>query len=248
MVSWVVGWLAAMVAALITMPAADAIAIESVQPLATHTYDSPPAPTADAYTHYDRGPPSVLVDLHRHGAGGPGPRGTSARADGVVTATTYTYDSSAELVLVEHRVGLQALKPRTTTGGEGLILGGAASALHSAGVAGEVAAEVAANTVRTFGSHSADDLLQAGLRQDRNGLTAVGRALQKHGGRPGSAYPSVPGAQLNSTGEQILQRIVTNSRTAVQTYKHPNFGGVIDLRLPDVGARFSSAGDFIGFL
>jgi hypothetical protein len=136
MVRRVVGWLAAMVAALITMPAADAIAIESVQPLATHTYDSPPAPTADAYTHYDdRGPPSVLVDLHRHGAGGPGPRGTSAQADGVVTATTYTYDSSAELVLVEHRVGLQALKPRTTTGVEGLILGGAASALHSAGVA-----------------------------------------------------------------------------------------------------------------
>lgn len=143
MVRCIVGWLVAIVAALITMPAADAIAIESVRPPpVTHTYDSPPAPTADAYTHYDRGPPSVRVDVHRHGAGGPGSRGTLASADGA--ATTYTYDSSGQLVSVAHSVALEALKPRTTTGGDGLVLSGAVSSFP----VGLVAAKTESGLIR----------------------------------------------------------------------------------------------------
>ena len=43
------------------------------------------------------------------------------------------------------------------------------------------------------GARSIDDLLRAGQRADRNGLTAAGRGLQKHGDRVGSVFPSQPG-------------------------------------------------------
>lgn len=163
--------------------------------------------------------------------------GTTASASAVGVAETRV---GASNVVVEPLVG----PPEHITAGQ--QLGEAANRVISA-----VATGVAANTARTFGAHSADDLLQAGLRTDRNGLTGVGRALQKHANRLNSAYPQVAGRDLNASGQQVLERILRDPRTATQSYKHPNpnyGGGVLDLRLPDVGARFSSAGDFIGFL
>lgn len=133
----------------------------------------------------------------------------------------------------------------------GLFAGGGEAAAGGAFVRSPGLVARAASTVRVFGAHSADDLLRAGLRSDRNGLTAVGRALQKHANRPNSSYPRVAWGDLNATGQQVLERILADPRTAMQSYKHPNptYGGsVLDLRLPDIGARFSSAGDFIGFL
>ncbi|MGL4297723.1 MAG: EndoU domain-containing protein [Candidatus Neomicrothrix subdominans] len=59
---------------------------------AAYVYDVPPALTADAHTHYDdRGPPSARVDPRRHHANDLVPSGSSARADGVSTATNFTY-------------------------------------------------------------------------------------------------------------------------------------------------------------
>jgi len=85
---------------------------------------------------------------------------------------------------------------------------------------------------------------------DKSGeLTRAGRALQKHGSRPGSAFPSPKGnpEQLNEAGQKILDRITNspNSRIAPETNR---FGGVDMFHEGGQGARFDSAGTFKGFL
>jgi hypothetical protein len=62
------------------------------------------------------------------------------------------------------------------------------------------------------------------------------------------SYPKVPGSQLNSAGQDVLDDILTNPRTAERSYVHPNFGPVREFLLPDMGARFEEFGRLIGFL
>lgn len=97
-----------------------------------------------------------------------------------------------------------------------------------------------------FGGHSGDDLSRAAAQLDRNGLTFAGRALQKHGDRPGSAFPRATGtsAQKNTQGQQVVDGILTNpdSRVIVR-------GDRIDIYAPDgLGVRFYPDGNFKGLL
>jgi hypothetical protein len=54
--------------------------------------------------------------------------------------------------------------------------------------------------------------LKAGNALDKEGFTAVGRALQKHGSRTGSIFPKDSGnpAAINAQGEAVLNKILTN--------------------------------------
>ncbi|MDP9074422.1 MAG: Hint domain-containing protein [Actinomycetota bacterium] len=88
-----------------------------------------------------------------------------------------------------------------------------------------------------------DTLSQSGETPDRNGFTQAGRAFQKHFFRPGSTFapPTAAGflgdtqapAVLNPLGQSALDDILTDPRTAIQSY-----GNTADYRLPWGGARF----------
>jgi hypothetical protein len=112
-----------------------------------------------------------------------------------------------------------------------------------------LAAGVAAEEVGTVAPRSLDALSQQGAQLDRNGLTQAGRSLQKHANRPGNTvYPKVPGGELNSAGQNVLDDILTNPLTAERSNVHPSFGPVREFLLPDMGARFEEFGRLIGFL
>ncbi|MFA5306768.1 MAG: hypothetical protein WC365_04940 [Candidatus Babeliales bacterium] len=97
-----------------------------------------------------------------------------------------------------------------------------------------------------------DKLLKAGNTLDRGGLTAAGRALQKHGSRQGSVFPKATGntKAINTQGETILKEILTNPNTAPVIRHHARFGDILEYKTSEgKGARFSSNGEtFIGFI
>jgi RHS repeat-associated protein len=96
-----------------------------------------------------------------------------------------------------------------------------------------------------------DELSRAGGAPDKGGLTAAGRALQKHGSRPGSAFPATSGppAQINAAGQDVLDDILTTPGSTTTTRNHPRFGDVTEVRDPSGrGARFDSSGRMIGLL
>jgi hypothetical protein len=63
---------------------------------------------------------------------------------------------------------------------------------------------------------SLDKLSKAGQVMDRSGLTKAGRALDKHGGRPGSVFPKAVGnpASKNAQGQFHLNDILTDPKGA----------------------------------
>ena len=96
-----------------------------------------------------------------------------------------------------------------------------------------------------------DELRQAARAPDKGDLSAAGRALQKHGGRPGSAYPAAKGppAEINKAGEAVVDEILTNKASTTTTRHHARFGDVIEVRAPDGrGVRYDAGGKLIGFL
>ncbi|RQF75807.1 two-partner secretion system putative hemagglutinin TpsA2 [Pseudomonas aeruginosa] len=98
---------------------------------------------------------------------------------------------------------------------------------------------------------SVDELSQAAATADRGGLTAAGRALQKHGGREGSAFPAAKGNPLsiNQQGQHVVDDILTTPGSTMTTRHHARFGEVTEVRAPDGrGLRYGSDGKFIGFL
>ena len=93
--------------------------------------------------------------------------------------------------------------------------------------------------------------LRSATTAGRGGVTPAGRALQKHAARPGSAFAGLASAgnaaQNARAGEAALRDIL--GRGNVFSYRHQVFGDVVDVKIPNGrGARFSAAGDFIGFL
>jgi hypothetical protein len=128
-----------------------------------------------------------------------------------------------------------------------LPLGDAAKLLRR----GDELAEAAARAGRAGRALSVDDLSRAAAAPDRGGLTAAGRALQKHGGRDGSAFPAARGNpnQINGAGQKIVDDILTNPGSTTTTRHHARFGDVIEIRAPDGrGLRYDADGKFIGFL
>ena len=90
------------------------------------------------------------------------------------------------------------------------------------------------------------DLSKSAGAIDRNGLTVAGRALQKHGAREGSAFPSVSGHEaLNKIGQRIVDSILKSPGLR----RDPNRYGGFDYFAPDGrGLRYGKDGRFIGFL
>lgn len=106
-----------------------------------------------------------------------------------------------------------------------------------------------------LGGKSIGDLSDAAKvpdSSDKSGeLSAAGRALQKHGGRDDSAFPSAKGnpAAINDQGQQIVDGILNNPDSTVTQRNTGRFGNVIDITAPNgLGVRYSADGKFIGFL
>lgn len=107
----------------------------------------------------------------------------------------------------------------------------------------------------TLTGKNIDDLSSAGALldpADKSGqLSLAGRALQKHGSREGSAFPSVKGSpsEINAQGQKIAQDILSNPASTI-TYKNTGrFGKVMDIVAPDGrGLRYDANGKFIGLL
>jgi hypothetical protein len=62
-------------------------------------------------------------------------------------------------------------------------------------------------------SDTVEAMSKAANTADRGGLSAAGRALQKHGNREGSAFPSPQGntSLINQQGQQVVEEILNNS-------------------------------------
>lgn len=78
-------------------------------------------------------------------------------------------------------------------------------------------------------------------------MTKAGRALDKHGGRPGSIFPKPVGNihNRNVQGRFHLDDILTHPESVTVSNR---FGGQ-DIYVPDGrGIRFDSENNFMGFL
>lgn len=96
------------------------------------------------------------------------------------------------------------------------------------------------------GGFSNSELESSANAIDRNGLSRAGRALQKHGDRPGSVFPrSVGSAQArNAQGLDQVNAILNDpNRTVDVLDKVINIYGS-----NGAGVRYSVGGDFMGFL
>ena len=97
------------------------------------------------------------------------------------------------------------------------------------------------------------ELLIAGNQIDKGGeLTKAGRALEKHGSRPGSIYPRATGnvANKNALGNKILESILKDPNAISVIRHHAMYGDILEIKIPGgMGARFTADGSrFIGFL
>jgi streptogramin lyase len=93
--------------------------------------------------------------------------------------------------------------------------------------------------------------LAAAVEPQKGGVTPVGRALQKHAARPGSAFTGATGNAQNNTarGRQYLEAVLDHPESVVTNQEHPVFGKVVKVRTPDgQGVWFKESGEFIGFL
>ncbi len=102
------------------------------------------------------------------------------------------------------------------------------------------------------GAYNPKDLLRIAKALDRGGLTKIGRALQKHGSRPGSRFPQAVGnpASINAQGEKVLSNILNNPGSKATVRHTGRFGDVLEVVAPNgQGARFSKDGkEFLGLI
>ena len=83
------------------------------------------------------------------------------------------------------------------------------------------------------------------------GLTRAGGALDKHGNRPGSVFPTAKGNPMskNAQGQYHLDDILTHPKSITKQHYRPKYGNVTDIGMPgDRGARFSESSEFLMFL
>ncbi len=93
--------------------------------------------------------------------------------------------------------------------------------------------------------------IKAGNEVGKNGLTAAGRNLQKHGSRAGSVFPKAIGnvEQINAQGNKVLNSIINHPNVSIINRHHARFGNIMEYKTPIGGARFSADGkSFIGFI
>jgi len=93
-----------------------------------------------------------------------------------------------------------------------------------------------------------DALSRSGMRPDKGKLTRAGREYQKHMSR--GDLPVVSGKELDSTGQNLLDDILTSPNTVSSSVTSGNFAGGTRYIMPDAGggrgfgATFDANGDF----
>ncbi len=123
------------------------------------------------------------------------------------------------------------------------------TALHSTATAPPIP------NVRKFGGRTVTELSSAANSIDPTDkgrqLTKAGRALQKHSGRPGSAFSVANGGPsvINAQGRSIVDSILNNPASHFTQRNDSRYGHITDIVAPDGrGLRFSAKGELIGFL
>nr|WP_078531139.1 polymorphic toxin-type HINT domain-containing protein [Streptomyces sp. PsTaAH-124] len=93
-----------------------------------------------------------------------------------------------------------------------------------------------------------DALSQSGMRPAKGKTTHAGREYQKHMNR--GDLPVVPGKELKTAGQDLLDDILTNPKTATSAVNSGNFAGGRRYIMPDpaggrgIGATFDANGQF----
>lgn len=88
---------------------------------------------------------------------------------------------------------------------------------------------------------------------DKGGkYTYAGRALEKHS-EPAGTFPRPSGTlnpeNWNKAGQEVVDGILTNPESSFMSYKHPNYGRILDVREPSGrGIRYNQDGSFKGLL
>ncbi|MEV6947325.1 RICIN domain-containing protein [Streptomyces sp. NPDC051172] len=93
-----------------------------------------------------------------------------------------------------------------------------------------------------------DALSQSGMRPAKGKTTHAGREYQKHMNR--GDLPVVPGKELKTAGQDLLDDILTNPQTSTSAVNSGNFAGGTRYIMPDpaggrgIGATFDANGQF----
>lgn len=105
------------------------------------------------------------------------------------------------------------------------------------------------------GPRSSFEALSRSAADDLNdeGLSVAGRALQKHGGRPGGSLPTPTGnpTAISQQAQQIVEGVLQHpNRTRTMFFNKRLGEDVVDIRIPGgVGVRYTrEQGRFVGFL
>jgi filamentous hemagglutinin len=111
------------------------------------------------------------------------------------------------------------------------------------------------NSTDKIGKWSVDELSDGAKHTDpaskKGDLTLAGRALQKHGSRPGSAFPSAKGnpSTINEQGQKIVDSILNDPNKTVIQSNTGRYGQVTDIFSSNgQGLRYDAQGKLIGFL
>jgi len=110
-------------------------------------------------------------------------------------------------------------------------------------------------TREQIGKWSIDELSDGAKHIDpaskKGDLTLAGRALQKHGSREGSAFPSAKGnpSAINEQGQKIVDSILNDPNKSVVQSNTGRYGQVTDIiSSSGRGLRYDAQGKLIGFL
>ncbi|MGV7960722.1 VENN motif pre-toxin domain-containing protein [Photorhabdus tasmaniensis] len=106
-----------------------------------------------------------------------------------------------------------------------------------------------------IGKWSVDELSNGAKYTDpaskKGDLTLAGRALQKHGSRPGSIFPEAKGnpSTINEQGQKIVDSILNDPNKTVIQSNTGRYGQVTDvISSSGRGLRYDAQGRLIGFL
>ncbi|WP_315710637.1 VENN motif pre-toxin domain-containing protein [Brenneria uluponensis] len=110
-------------------------------------------------------------------------------------------------------------------------------------------------TDNQIGKWSIDELSDGAKHIDpaskKGDLTLAGRALQKHGSREGSSFPSAKGnpSAINEQGQKIVDSILNDPNKSVVRSNTGRYGQVTDvISSSGRGLRYDAQGKLIGFL
>ena len=115
----------------------------------------------------------------------------------------------------------------------------------------KAAAEEIAGLLPALSASTRSAVLTSANRTLGSGVTAAGRALQKHAARAGSWLANAGRGGNAAANAAAADRIILDvlEKGAVSTATHPVFGDVVRMRLADgAGIWFRNDGEFIGFL